>query len=117
MQPAYRPQPGDIDRKLETLFPDVSDRRRAVEILERYGAESHHREIDRVRLATLRLAGGDLGALATQVESANIDYRDVLAAAEYPEFRLLPPGLDPSSDEYQRAVDSDYRQYLDWVNS
>ncbi len=58
-------------------------------ILLAFGAESWHRETDRVRLAALKLAGGDLSQLRGEIEAASIDYRDTLAAAESPASRAL----------------------------
>ncbi len=53
----------------------------------------------RVQLGVLRCAGGDLERVRQFVASARLDYRDVLAFAEYPrqmalsasEFAALPP--------------------------
>jgi len=50
--------------------------------LDEYGAASHEREVDRVKLAILRISEGDIEKLKYWVKVAKTDYRDVLAAAE-----------------------------------
>lgn len=114
-QMVYEPNPGDLERKLLELFPAEGLRDAARSALRRYGRESWHYEADRVRLAILKLAGGDLTSIDKQVDAANVDYRDTLAAAEYPEYSKLRPGVDPESAEAKRAIEADRQQYLDWI--
>jgi hypothetical protein len=59
----------------------ASDERAAVEALSAYDG----RESERVHLAALKLAQGDLERLRHNVQVARTDYRDVLYWAEYPE--------------------------------
>ncbi len=68
-----------------------------------------------MRLAILKLADSDLMEIDKRVDAANVDYRDILAAAESPAYLLLPPGIDPESADAQRAIQSDKQQYLDWL--
>jgi len=93
------------------MFPDAGDRAAAERELDRYGAKSSHNEVDRVRLAVLKLAGPDLDKLRQFVDSACTDYRDVLAYAEYPEQMSRPP-RDANAGVLQR----DRQQYEDWLN-
>jgi hypothetical protein len=73
----------------------------------------------RVQLAALKLSKGDLGALKQHLTLASQDYRDVLAAAEYPKYsrsgmfhvRELP------AKERQRIFDGDWEQYETWLQS
>ncbi|NIT51444.1 MAG: hypothetical protein GWO41_01485, partial [candidate division Zixibacteria bacterium] len=47
--------------------------------------------LERIRYAVLKLSGGDLAVLATAVQEANIDWRDVLVMAGFghdPEIHL-----------------------------
>jgi hypothetical protein len=53
-----------------------------VAVLDEYGAERHEREVDRVKLAILRISAGDMDKLSYWVRIAKVDYRDVLAAEE-----------------------------------
>jgi hypothetical protein len=51
------------------------------------------------------------------IEGAKSDYRDVLAAAEYPGYFRQVPGPGPGqvpADEEQRIIDADWKQYHDW---
>ena len=106
----------DVERVVRRDFP-AGHVAGVLALLDEYGTESWHREIDRVRLAALKLAGGRLDGLRLQVEGAKCDYRDLLAAAEYPGYcRLVPPSGEPPSGEAQRIIDADWRQYQDWLN-
>ena len=92
---------------------------RAVEVLAmlgEYGEETWQREPDRVRLAVLKLAAGDLQRLRYEIEGAKRDYRDVLGSAEYPGYtkRMFRIG-ELAQDEQQRIIDADWRQYRDWL--
>lgn len=116
-QQPYEPQPRDLERKLTELFPNDGLRNAARAALSRYGRQNWHAEIDRVRLAILKLAGGDLTAIDKGVDAADVDYRDTLASAEYPAYSLLRPGIDPLEPEAQSAIESDRRQYLEWIGS
>ena len=84
-------------------------------MLEEYGTAEWHREPERVRVAALKLASGNIERLRREVEAAKCDYRDVLVAAEYPDyFKLVPgPGEIPEEEE-QRIIDADWKQYQDW---
>ena len=42
-------------------------------------------DLERVRLAVIKLAGGSLAELLRQIDIARVDWRDVLSSAEYPE--------------------------------
>lgn len=116
-QQPHQPRPDELERKLSELFPNEGLRDAARSALRRYGRESWHKEGDRVRLAILKLAGTDLTAINKRVDEANVDYRDSLAAAEYPAYSLLSPGIDPLDPAAQRAIESDRRQYLEWLGS
>jgi hypothetical protein len=102
----------DIERKLSALFPPA-DREEAMRILAMYDS----REPARVRLAILKLGGGDLRRLREQLDVALTDYRDVLAPAEFPrqiaisatERLALPP------DARRTLEEADRRDYLAWL--
>lgn len=116
-QRGYRPQPGDLERKLRSLFPNDGLRNAARAALRRYGAATWHHEADRVRLAILKLAGPDLTAIDRRVDEAIVDYRDTLAAAEFPAYAALGPHVDGSSPEAQAAIKADREQYSAWVEA
>jgi len=90
----------------------------ALAILEEYGNAAWHREAHRVRIAVLKLAAGNLQRLRSEMDSAKCDYRDVLAAAEYPGYFKQVPGpgrLRP--EEERRIIEADWKQYQDWLKS
>ena len=106
----------DVERIVRRDFP--ADRFADVmAMLNEYGAdESWQRGANRVRLAALKLAAGSIERLRYEIEGAKADYRDVLGPAEYPSYgkrvggrKKLPP------EEEQRIMDSDWKQYQDWL--
>lgn len=86
-------------------------------MLDGYGTDDGDREADRVHLAVLKLAAGSIERLRSEVENAKSDYRDVLGGAEYPGYmkRLLRI-QKLSSDERQRIIEADWKQYQDWLS-
>lgn len=70
-----------------------------------------------MHLAILKLSFGDLDRLGSWLETAQRDYRDVLAAAEYPEFFELGfAGIDRLTPEAREAVKQrDRQQYTNWL--
>ncbi len=106
-----------IEAALSRYFPDAEERELAQSLLAGYGVESGQREALRVRAAVLKLAGSSLEELERQVRTACQDYRDVLAAAEYP--RQMREGVTARSDPaaHARCVQEDRAQYRNWVQS
>ncbi|MCA9278574.1 MAG: hypothetical protein H6815_07940 [Phycisphaeraceae bacterium] len=98
--------------KLRRCFIDKDEAAHAIEMLDRYGTKSWHRERDRVHLAILKECNGELERVGWLVEIACCDYRDVLAAAEYPEESRLPAGHVDLAAARQR----DRQQYEKWLN-
>ena len=114
-QPVPEVTPEDVERIVRRDYASA-DSAAAMALLERYGEESWHREIDRVRLAALKLAAGDLARLSAQVDSACGDYRDVLGAAEFPRYLdRYDKNLD---DEHKREIiDADWKEYQQWLTT
>jgi hypothetical protein len=114
-----QPVPGvtaaDVERIARRDFPARASE--ALAILAEYGPERWHNEPERVRIAALKLANGNLKRLRQTIETAKCDYRDVLAPAEYPNYeRFVPgPGTGPSA-EVQRIIDADWQQFQEWFN-
>jgi hypothetical protein len=69
-------------------------------------------ESDRVALACLKLSGGDPVKLKAAVNAALLDYRDVLAWAEYP--RQMRLGPNAPADAVQCARREDAEEYRRW---
>ena len=113
-QPTPTVTSADVERIVRRDFsadrvPEV------LSMLDEYGSATWQREAHRVRVTALKLAAGSVERIRSEIEGAKCDYRDILAAAEYPGyFRRVPgPGKLPT-DEEQRIIDADWRQYRDW---
>jgi hypothetical protein len=83
-------------------------------------SSSGRRERPRVQLAALKLADGNLEALRAHINAAVQDFRDVVGPAEYPEYskqvavRLRKPPL-AEDQRMQITIDSDWKQYEEWL--
>ena len=96
------------------MFPRDEDRNLVVEILGQYGHEGFHPEVDRVRMAILKLAGKSTDRVRYYTLMACRDYRDVLSAAEYP-FQIGKYNLkEKDPEQYDELVSEDLRQYQEW---
>ncbi len=86
-------------------------------VLREYSERRFPKECPRVQLAALKLAKGNLKRLRLHLEDAHRDYRDVLAAAEYPEYMMVPASWmsQLSRKEQLRIVNSDWDQYSKWL--
>ena len=102
----------DVERVVRREFPPqcVTE---VLALLDTYA----DRERDRVQLAVLKLAGGDLAKMKQYVEWARCDWREVLGPAEYPKYTKKWTRIDRiSPEERQRIIDADWKQYTDWLN-
>jgi hypothetical protein len=88
-----------------------------IEALDRYGTESWHLERDRVQLAVLRLSAGSVTEVSKYIDLARVDFRDVIAPAEYPQFwKLGFVGIDSlNATQLRRLKDSDWARYDAWL--
>ena len=86
-------------------------------ILDEYGKEEWQHGVNRVRLAVLKLAGGDIQVLRREIDVAKRDYRDVLAYAEYPEYmKKVSPSAKLTEVERKMIIRADRTQYQSWLN-
>jgi hypothetical protein len=70
----------------------------------------------RVRIAALKLANGNLDCLRMHIAKAQKDYRDILVAAEYPEYwKATCAGEKLTKKERQQLADADWEQYEGWL--
>lgn len=98
-----------------TLFPNQLERKRVEKILKKSGTEDYYREA-RVGLAVLKLAGTQLEHIEYYIDQADMDYRDVLAMAEYPEQMRQHYSLKEKDPErYAQIIKEDRKQYEEWV--
>ena len=113
-QPVPKISETDLGRLLRRDFSSDSVSA-AREVLEQYGSEIWHREALRVRAASLKLACGDLERLRIEIDRAKVDFRDVLASAEYPEYSKSSTIKSVSHDEERKIIDADWKQYQEWL--
>jgi hypothetical protein len=104
-------------KKISQLWPDL-DSAEIMGVLDKYGEEAYEREPGRVQLGILKLSEGQLERLPDLVEMAKVDYRDVLAYAEYPEEARLSYEEKPKlpQEEIQAIRRRDKEQYLKWLH-
>jgi len=103
-----------LQTKLLKLFPDPEKRKAAEAALRQYGTESYENEPARVRLAVLKISGGDLELLRSNVATAKQDYRDILAYAEYPR-QMGQDSWKLSPAQNRALVAADRREYEGWL--
>ena len=103
-----------LQTKLLKLFPDPKQRSAAEAALRRYGTESCENEPTRVRLAVLKISGGDLDRIRSNIATAKRDYRDILAYAEYPR-QMGQDSWKLSPAQNRELVVADRREYEDWL--
>ena len=105
----------DVARVVRRDFaPDQIDA--VMTILNEYGTAEGQRGYHRVRLAALKLANGNIDQLRRQINIAKLDYRDVLAPAEYPDYmKMVPPSEKIAEDDRQKIIRSDWDQYQSWL--
>jgi hypothetical protein len=103
-------------QKVRQLFPSLNPDI-VMEVLDLYGTESYERERERVQLAILKLSEGSQEKLLQFLDVAKLDYRDVLAWAEYPNaMRLSVAATDGLDEQGKRALaEGDLQQYLAWL--
>ena len=102
--------------KIKKMWPDA-DPDEILDILDEYGKENYETGCMRVQLAILKLSGGDRERLPELIKMAKMDWRDVLAYAEYPEEMKTGPikMRDMSKREAQSVRQRDKRQYEKWL--
>lgn len=101
-------------KKLASMFPNSAERDRIRDELNKYGQEPHEGAISRVQLAILKVAGLSFEKIREWTGIAKRDFRDVLAAAEYPEELITPTWKIPQS-ECRAVREKDAEQYRRWI--
>lgn len=107
---------GDIDRIVRRDFP-ASLYDSVTAILNQYKEAVKTNGVYRVRLAALKVADGDIEKLRTTIQTANVDFRDVITEAEYPTiFQIGFPRESIDKSEKQRIEQEDWEQYEKWLH-
>ncbi|TFH35211.1 MAG: hypothetical protein E4G99_07810 [Anaerolineales bacterium] len=98
-----------VFNKLFGLHPDAEALREAL-------LHSADKEPPRVHLAILKLSEGDPLKLLQYIEAARIDYRDVLAWAEYPaQMSSGATYYNTAVEVYEAILEADRQQYQSWL--
>ena len=104
-----------LPRVLARLFPEPTLRREVLDILEVYGREDFHQEVERVRLGVLRISGTDLGKIQQNTNLACSDFRDLLVAAEYPLTFNQDRLRKDDAAEYAKIEQQEREKYEAWL--
>lgn len=102
-----------VERKIAIMFPDPAVRRRIEKEVYQYGQQGEP-EVERVRLAILKLSGGQPDNI--NVAGAMEDSEDTIAWAERPEWMNAGMANRKLKPEEQEQIDArDWEQYHDWL--
>jgi hypothetical protein len=88
----------DVESLALALF-GATQCKKALDLIDEYGKQSHEHEVDRVKLAILQVSDGKLSRLPYFVNCAKIDYRDVLTG------QRLGPMSEEDEAKWQTAAD------------
>ena len=111
-QPIAKIADKDIERIIVRDYGGKSDE--VLKYLNEYVSEN---EKFRVWAALLKISNGSISELRKNILLANVDYRDVLAEAEYPVY-TKKVGFDSnkfSKSELEKIIKSDFEQYKEWL--
>ena len=114
-QPTPKVSRAEVLRVIRRDFPSVMEAD-VLAVLDRYGRSDWQQECARVQLAILKLAQGDIGALRQHTDIACSDYRDVLAAAEYPAYSRHGWSTPFAPGEREKTFEADWKQYQTWLH-
>lgn len=106
-----------VEKKVKEYWPEQVDK--IMVLLDTFATSCEHDSI-RVQLAALKLAKGSQESLRGYLDQAKLDYRDVLAGAEYPHamnaHHLIGFNLTPRQQQERKVISKlDRDQYLSWL--
>lgn len=101
----------DVERIVKRDFPP-QEFDLVMAVLNKYAAPYNDSPFP-VRLAALKLAKGNVPRLRALIESAKVDFRDVLGPAIHPSYDKLR--WDLPERKRQRVVESERQEYEDWL--
>jgi len=102
----------DVERIILRDF-SKSDSKTAKLILSNYKAGGA-KEKNRVYVSALKLSAGDVDLLEKYVQRANVDYRDIIALSEYPNYTKYMLDDEFSGKKKAKLIDDDWRQFQEW---
>jgi len=107
-QPVPRLTEDDLSRVVERDFADPTS---ATALL----ADATASVSLRAKVAAAKLSGGSVERLRAQLQVAEADERDVIAAAEYPRYMLAGPNGD--GQLLDQAISTDWDEYQSWLDA
>ena len=111
-QPVPNVSAADVARVIKRDFPP--EKHAAVkDLLNQYKQQHGPVPPPRVHLAVLKLSEGSVQKVARFIQESFVDYRDVLAPAEYPRYSARG-GFD-SDEEEQQVIADDWAEYRGWL--
>jgi hypothetical protein len=111
----------DIYRIIERDFTKNND---VLNILNKFTQDIEN-DSNRVYAAILKISDCSVEKVEKYVEVANVDYRDVLTLAEYPNYNKFyhdrvsdekKSQLLDSDEKKSQLLDEDWKQYHEWLN-
>lgn len=109
-QPVACYVPADLPRVVTRDFAGHEEE--VARMLAEYGRRTGEKDDLRVQMACLKLARGSLVRLERLVDVACADFRDVLAAAEYPAYLRAA-----TRAEIEEAICTDWTQLQEWLHT
>jgi hypothetical protein len=85
--------------------------------VEQFIPEVYYDDVQRVVLACLKIANGNLQTLKEQLSEASGYWREIIGQAEYPNHTRKAHHIERlSRNEQQAIIELDKSQYLEWLN-
>jgi hypothetical protein len=110
-QPTPKVTHADVERIARRDFGNANAAH-ILSILDEYQSA----EPSRVQLAVLKLAASNTQAVKQHIAIAKVDYRDVLAAAEYPRYTRDVVFRDIPEAFKKEVTEEDWKQYDEWLS-
>jgi len=104
-----------LDEKIKLYFPEIRDQNIVLNELKNYGIEEYELEVDRVHLAIIKCADGNINKIGEFVEIAKHDYRDIIARSEYP--NQFENGFTDDKDLIKILEKKDKKQFYEWIKN
>jgi predicted transcriptional regulator len=102
----------DIERIIERDYKDYGSEY-VLKILNKYKTSTEAGK-NRIFADILKLANGKIELIQGLIERANLDYRDVISEAEYPNYLKYAFTDDLSEEDEEKIINMDWQQYVDW---
>lgn len=116
-QPVAKIKFEDIVRIIERDYSSYG-KEKVLDVLKEYSSDSEKLN-NRVWAGALKISSGNLERLKENIETAKIDFRDIVAIAEYPKYSEQV-GFDTdefTEEELNDIIKDDWGQYQNWLKA